>query len=152
MRDRFFLLNGRGYPDTSVETIAATVDPLGRAQDSQPVSSLIQATSGQKILLRISNLNVTDVYTVGVNGLPMEVVALDSRLLRDDDGNNMYYKTNSLTIGGGQSVDAIIDTTGLAVDSKFLFYIKNLDKLANDAENMGGMMTEIQITPAVPAI
>jgi hypothetical protein len=33
-----------------------------------------------------------------------------------------------------------------------LFYIKNLDKLANDAENMGGMMTEIQITPAVPAI
>jgi hypothetical protein len=112
------------------------------------VSSLIQAQPGQKILLRISNLNVTDIYTVGVNGLPMEVVALDARLLRDDDGNNMYYKTNSVTIGGGQSVDAIIDTTGLPPLSTFLFYIKNLDKLANDAENMGGMMTEIQITAA----
>ena len=147
MRDRFFLLNGRGYPDTSVEAIAPTIDPLGREQDSQPISSLITAASGQKILLRISNLNVTDVYTIGVNGLPMEVVALDARLLRDDDGNNMYYKTNSVTIGGGQSVDAIIDTAGLPV-STFLFYIKNLDKLANDAENMGGMMTEIQITAA----
>jgi len=152
MRDRFFFLNGRGYPDAADPGSTPTVDPLGRAQDSQPISSLIQAAPGQKVLLRISNLNVTDVYTVGVNGLPMEVVALDSRLLRDDDGNNMYYKTNSVTIGGGQSVDAIIDTTGLAVNSKFLFYIKNLDKLANDAENMGGMMTEIQITPAVPAI
>ena len=148
MRDRFFLLNGRGYPDAADPLSTPTIDPLGRAQDSQPVSSAIQAAPGQKVLLRISNLNVTDIYTVGVNGLPMEVVALDSRLLRDDDGNNMYYKTNSVTIGGGQSVDAIIDTAGLADGSRFLFYVKNLDKLANDAENMGGMMTEIVISAA----
>jgi len=145
MRDRYFLLNGRGYPDTTQSATVSTVDELGRTQYSQPVNTVIEAASGQKILLRVSNLNVTDVYTVGVNGLPMEVIALDARLLRDDDGNNMYYKTNSITIGGGQSADVIIDTTGLASGQTFFFYTKNLDKLANDAENLGGMMTEIQV-------
>jgi len=145
MRDRYFLLNGRGYPDTTDPGVLSTVDELGRTQHSQPVNAVISATPGQRILLRISNLNVTEIYTVGVNGLPMEVVALDARLLRDDDGNNMYYKTNSITIGGGQSADVIIDTTGLTSGQKFFFYTKNLDKLANDAENLGGMMTEIQV-------
>jgi FtsP/CotA-like multicopper oxidase with cupredoxin domain len=148
MRDRYFLLNGRGYPDTVDPNPMTTVDPLGRVQASQPVSSLITAAPGQRILLRISNLNVTDVYTVGVNGLPMKVVALDARLLRDDDGNDMYYDTNSITIGGGQSADVIIDTTGLSDGDRYFFYIKNLDKLANNAENFGGMLTEIQIAAA----
>ncbi len=107
MRDRYFLLNGRGYPDTASDLVLTT-----DGRDSQPVSSLITATDGDQILLRISNLNVTQFNTLGTNGPPMEVVALDARLLRDDDGNNMYYKTNSLTLGGGQSADVIIDTTG----------------------------------------
>ena len=145
MRDRYFLLNGRGYPDTTSTDTLSTVDELGRTQYSQPVNTVIKATPGQRILLRISNLNVTDIYTVGVNGLPMQVVGLDARLLQDDDGNDMSYKTNSITIGGGQSADVIIDTTGMALGQTFFFYTKNLDKLANDAENLGGMMTEIQI-------
>ena len=149
MRDRYFLLNGRGYPDTKSTATISTVDELGRTQYSQPVNTVIKATPGQRILLRISNLNVTDIYTVGVNGLPMQVVGLDARLLRDDDGNNMYYKTNSITIGGGQSADVIIDTTGMVIGQTFFFYTKNLDKLANDAENLGGMMTEIQIVASL---
>jgi FtsP/CotA-like multicopper oxidase with cupredoxin domain len=149
MRDRYFLLNGRGYPDTTSTATISTVDELGRTQHSQPVDTLIVAAPGQRILLRISNLNVTDIYTVGVNGPAMEVVGRDARLLRDDDGNNMYYKTNSITIGGGQSADVIIDTSGLVSGQKFFFYTKNLDKLANDTENLGGMMTEIQIQASI---
>ena len=148
MRDRYYLLNGRGYPDTSNASAMSTVDPLGRNQVSQPVSSLLTVPAGKKALLRISNLSVTEVYTVGVNGLPMEVVALDARLLRDDDGGNMYYKTNSITLGGGQSADVLLDTTGLKVGDTIFFYSKNLDKLANDDENLGGMMTEIRIAAA----
>jgi FtsP/CotA-like multicopper oxidase with cupredoxin domain len=144
MRDRYFLLNGRGYPDTANDMVLTTVDPLGNTQESQPVDSLITATEGQRILVRISNLSVTSFYTLGTNGPSVEVIALDARLLRDDDGNNMYYKTNSLTLGGGQSADIIIDTVGLA-GSTFFLYTKNLDRLANDAENFGGMMTEIRI-------
>ena len=146
MRDRYFLLNGRGYPDTAdATTVFSTIDPLGKEQFSQPVDSLVtaSATLSQRILLRISNLNITEFYTLGSN-LPMEVIALDARLLRDGDGNNMYYTTNSLTLGGGQSADVIIDTDGLTPGTYFL-YTTNLDRLANDAENFGGMMTEIQI-------
>jgi len=145
MRDRYFLLNGRGYPDTVNPNVLSTEDPLGMVQPSQPVSSLITANPGDRILLRISNLSVTRFYTLGTNGPPMEVVGLDARHLRDGDGNNMYYKTNSLTLGGGQSADVIIDTTGLTSGSIYFLYTTNLHDLANDAENFGGMMTEIRI-------
>ncbi len=145
MTDTYFMLNGRGYPDTVDPNVLSTVDPLGKEQFSQPVSSLITAAPGERILLRLSNLNVTQFSTLGTNGLPMEVIALDARLLRDGDGNNLYYKTNSLTLGGGQSADVILDTTGLAPGSTYFIYTTNLHQLANDAENFGGMMTEIQI-------
>jgi FtsP/CotA-like multicopper oxidase with cupredoxin domain len=141
MRDRYFLLNGRGYPDTVNPGALSTMDPLGNPQVSQPVSSLITATPGQRILLRISNLSVTNFYTLGTSGLPMDVVGLDARLLRDGAGNNMNYKTNSLTLGGGQSADVII--TAPATAGTYFLYTKNLHQLANDAENFGGMMTEI---------
>jgi FtsP/CotA-like multicopper oxidase with cupredoxin domain len=145
MKDRYFLLNGRGYPDTVDPLVLSTVDPLGTTQDSQPVSSLITANPGDKILLRISNLNVTIFNTLATNGPPMEVIGLDARLLRDGAGNNMYYKTNSVTLGGGQSADVIIDTAGLSSGDTFFVYTTNLDRLANDAENFGGQMTEIRI-------
>ncbi len=145
MKDRYFLLNGRGYPDTVNPGVLTTLDPLGKVQPSQPVSSLITAAAGQRILLRISNLSVTQFYTLGTNGIPMNVVGLDARLLRDGAGPNLNYKTNSLTLGGGQSADVILDTTGLAVGSTYFLYTTNLDRLANDAENFGGMMTEIRV-------
>jgi hypothetical protein len=75
----------------------------------------------------------------------MLVVGRDARLLRDGAGANMYYSTNSLTLGGGQSADVIIDTTGLTSGQTFFLYTTNLDRLANDDENFGGMMTEIRI-------
>jgi len=147
MRDRYFLMNGRGYPDTVLSSIPDTVDPLDLPHASQPISTLITGAPGDRILLRLSNLSVTAFYTVGTSGLPMEVVGLDARLLRDDDGNNMSYMTNSVTLGGGQSADVIISIPNDPTYSgkTFFLYTKNLDLLANDDENFGGMMTEIQI-------
>jgi FtsP/CotA-like multicopper oxidase with cupredoxin domain len=154
MKDKYFLLNGRGYPDTVKadnpattgidESVISTLNDLGNLEDSQPVSSLIEATAGDIILLRISNLNVTQFNTLGTNGIPMQVIAKDARLLRDGAGNNMYYMTNSVTIGGGQSVDVLLHTAGLGGKTFFL-YSKNLSQLANNAENFGGAMTEIVI-------
>jgi FtsP/CotA-like multicopper oxidase with cupredoxin domain len=141
MRDTYFMLNGRGYPDTVAAEDAITTG----GENRQPVSSLIEATLGDRILLRISNLNVTQFNTIGTNGPPMEVIALDARLLRADDGTNMYYKTNSVTLGGGQSADVIIDTAGLTSPTTFFLYSNNLEMLANHHDNFGGMMTEIRI-------
>jgi FtsP/CotA-like multicopper oxidase with cupredoxin domain len=146
MRDTYFLLNGRGYPDTVNPGVISTSYPdLGLILPSQPISSLIEAAPNQRILLRISNLNVTRFYTLATNGIPMQVVGIDARLLRDGAGNNLYYTTNSVTIGGGQSVDVILDTTGLAPNSTYFLYSTNLEALSNDTENFGGMMTEIRI-------
>jgi len=150
MHDRYFLLNGRGYPDTVDPAALSTDSPYDEApRQSQPVSSLIRALPNNKILLRISNLNVTIFNTLATNGPPMKVVGLDARLLRDGAGNNMYYDTNSVTLGGGQSADVIIDTAGLSVGDTFFLYTTNLDRLANDAENFGGQMTEIRIVSSL---
>ncbi|MEQ1564393.1 MAG: multicopper oxidase domain-containing protein [Myxococcota bacterium] len=145
MRDTYFLLNGRGYPDTVNPDVLYSEDPLGRSQPSQPVSSLITAAAGERVLLRISNVSVTQFNTIATNGIPMTVVGLDARLLRDQAGNNLSYQTQSLTLGGGQSADVILDTSGLAPGSTYFLYTTNLHQLANDVENFGGLMTEIRV-------
>jgi hypothetical protein len=145
MKDRYFMLNGRGYPDTVVPgSLPATNDPLMMPHESQPVSSLVEAAPGQTILLRISNLNITEFYTLGTNGLTMKVIGLDARLLRDGAGINMYYETNSLTLGGGQSADVLITTP--TTEGTYFLYSQNLDRLSNNTQNFGGMMTEIHVT------
>jgi hypothetical protein len=65
-------------------------------------------------------------------------------LLRDSMGNNMYFDTNSITMGGGQSTDVILDASNVPKGTYFL-YTTNLDHLSNDAENFGGQMTEIHV-------
>jgi FtsP/CotA-like multicopper oxidase with cupredoxin domain len=143
MDDTHPTLNGRGYPDTVSPTPISTDVGFGNLP-SQPLSSLITATAGQRVLLRLSNLGVTRFYTIG-STIPMQVVAQSARLLRGPDGKDMYYKTNSLTIGGGESYDVILDTTGVAPGT-YLLYTTNLNYLSNDREDFGGMMTEITIS------
>jgi hypothetical protein len=78
----------------------------------------------------------------------MQVIALNARLLRDQAGNNMYYTTNSITLAGGESLDVILDasdTTKYPAGSVFYLYTPQLDHLSNDAENFGGLMTEVRI-------
>jgi hypothetical protein len=77
-------------------------------------------------------------------GIPMQVIAINAKLLRDQAGNNMYYTTNSITLGGGESLDVILDTTGIPKGTYYL-YTSNLDHLSNDAENFGGLMTEVRV-------
>jgi FtsP/CotA-like multicopper oxidase with cupredoxin domain len=142
MKDTYPMLNGRGYPETvNPNWLPAPVENGGKP--SQKVSSAIRATRGQRILLRLSNLNVTNVYTLA-SGIPMLVVGHDARLLRSATGENLYYQTNSLTIGSGVSYDAILDTAAVAPGT-YLLYTTNLNFLSNNTEDFGGMMTEIVV-------
>ncbi len=156
MRDNYPMINGRGYPDTAdgrtntfPPTDGSSANPTNnpdnpRLQTSQPVSSLIQAAPNQRILLRISNLAITRYYTLQSSGIKMEVVGRDAKLLRAPNGADLYYKTNSVTLGGGESVDVILDTAGVAPGT-YVLYTSNLNYLNNDQEEYGGMMTEIVI-------
>jgi hypothetical protein len=140
--DTYPLLNGRGYPDT-VNT-ASLSNSIGHV--CQTVSSLITARQGQRILLRISNVSETDFYTVTVLGIPMTVVGKDASLLRGPTGKNLYYNTTSVTTGGGESIDVILDTTNTKPGTYFL-YSARMTQLSNDEEDYGGLMTHIVITP-----
>jgi FtsP/CotA-like multicopper oxidase with cupredoxin domain len=141
MKDTYPMLNGRGYPDTINPGDILNLN--GHA--SQKLPSLITAIVGQRVLLRISSLATTDFFTLTIPGIPMTVVGKDARILRTAAGANMFYTTNSVTLGGGESIDVILDTAGIAPGTYFL-YTSNLNHLSNDAEDFGGMMTEIVIT------
>ena len=147
MKDKYFLLSGRSYPDTVSSGDITTQDSDGLARPSQVLPTLItiDKTHGQtRALLRISDLSVTEFTTLATIGIPMQVIALNARLLRDVAGHNLYYTTNSVTLGGGESLDVLLDATNIPLGTYFL-YSTNLDHLSNDAENFGGMMTEIAI-------
>jgi FtsP/CotA-like multicopper oxidase with cupredoxin domain len=199
MKDKYFLLNGRSYPDTvgvpgyaggpavssatsnfTASTAAptdwilpgtgnpdpnsrsiGTEDTDGRTRFSQPLPSLITLIQGERALLRLSDLDVTEYQTLASLGIPMQLVGFQAKILRDQAGNNLPIVSNSVTIGGGESVDVILDscsvraadlscTTPLAPGIYFL-YTTNLDHLSNDAENFGGLMTEVQVCASASA-
>jgi FtsP/CotA-like multicopper oxidase with cupredoxin domain len=136
MDDKYPMLNGRGYPDTvNTAVLANTFD----GQPSQQVHSKITASRGERILLRVSSVSTTTFHTLRVLGIPMTVVGQGSRKL------NNYYQTSSLTLGGGQTVDVLLDTADVPAGT-YPLYTTNLDHLSNFAEDFGGMMTEIEIT------
>jgi FtsP/CotA-like multicopper oxidase with cupredoxin domain len=145
MKDKYFLLNGRSYPDTVTPGPLATQSTDGSMHFSQPLPAIINIPAGQKALLRISDLDVTEYQTLTSLGIPMLVIGYNAKLLRDQAGNNLYYKTNSITLGGGESLDVILDATGYTTGQVFYLYTPNLDHLSNDAENFGGLMTEVRI-------
>jgi Multicopper oxidase len=222
MKDKYFLLNGRSYPDTVGVTQGSTVNvggyvPAGttvnpcagattyaipcanalpatwtggiptsagatspdpathaiftagsdaQSRPEQPIETLVvlSQTGGiggtpQRAALRIADLDVAEYQTLASFGIPMQVVGYNAKLLRDQAGNNLAYFTNSITLGGGESLDVILDacavrgpapayacTTPVPQGTYFL-YTSNLDHLSNDAENFGGLMTEVVVTP-----
>jgi Multicopper oxidase len=152
MKDKYFLLNGRSYPDTVTPGPLATQSADGVNHFSQPLPSIIYIPVGGKALLRLSDLDVTEHQTLASLGIPMTVIAINAKLLRDQAGNNLYYNTNSITLGGGESLDVILDAsdeTKYPSGSVFYLYTPNLDHLSNDAENFGGLMTEVHICSSV---
>jgi FtsP/CotA-like multicopper oxidase with cupredoxin domain len=165
MKDDYPMLNGRGYPDTVNPgplpvPLDENLEPANANElfpggiNSQPVSALIRASAGERVLLRLSNLSVTRFFTLGAAGLDMKVVGWNARLLRGPDpdgtgpatGKDLYYGTASVTLGGGESADVILRIPPTApVGTKFILYTTNLNHLSNRDDDLGGMMTEIVV-------
>jgi Multicopper oxidase len=161
MKDKYFLLNGRSYPDTVAAGPQATMSSDGQMHYSQPLPAIINIPVGGKALLRLVNLSVSEYHTLQSLGVPMKEVGFNAKLLRDQAGMNTEFFTNSITLGGGESLDVILDasdascgSTGCAAKlypagSVFYLYTPQLDHLSNDAENFGGLMTEVHICTSV---
>jgi hypothetical protein len=171
MDDLYPMFNGRGYPDT----VNTDPDPasnvnagLGHTCDvpitpetgmttpdgdplpgSRPMNSLVTVAQNRRVLLRIYSLSTTSFHTIESLAIPMRVVGRDARIFRGGGlptGLHREYLTNSVTLGGGESIDVILDTTGIQQGTYFL-YSRELDHLNNNQERRGGMMTEIVVTP-----
>jgi hypothetical protein len=162
MKDKYFLLNGRSYPDTVAPGPQASMSSDGQLHYSQPMPALINIPVGGKALLRLVNLSVSEYHTLQSLGIRMKEVGFMAKLLRDQAGMNTEFYTNSITLGGGESLDVVLDASdagcgGIAgcsaqlypAGSVFYLYTPQLDHLSNDAENFGGLMTEVHICNSV---
>lgn len=143
MFDEYPMINGRGYPDTINPNNILNQEGFG----AQKVPSLITASAGQRILLRVCNISTTHQYTFATTlGVPMKVVGRGAALLRGPDGKDTSMTVNVLNVGGGQAYDVILDTSGVAPGTYFL-YTTDLANLSNGDQERGGIMTEIVINP-----
>jgi FtsP/CotA-like multicopper oxidase with cupredoxin domain len=101
----YWVINGRSYPDTVLSDSEIVGTEL---EFRQPVSSLIQALPGEKILLRFVNIGFQQ-QTMQLLGLRMHVVGLDAVSLIP---LGLDFETNTIYIGPGESRDVIITAPG----------------------------------------
>jgi len=162
MRDTYSMFNGRGYPDTVRTDPFLNANPDFPGEDgvvegglevnSQPETALVEAAPGEKVLVRLSSLSTTDYYTVVSPDLTMNVIGQGGhhRVGPENAGaQQVYYETHQLTLGGGQAFDVIVEIpAGADPGDRFFIYTSNLNFLANDVEDYGGMMTEIHVVAA----
>ncbi len=161
----FFLMNGRSYPDTLAPsgstdlTTGNLIAPAGRPElQYQPISSLIQANAGERVLLRFVNLGYTQA-SMRLTGIPMHVVGKDATPLRGlnssgvRQGADTSYYTDTIYIGAGESYDAIftVPATSAAPGSHdtYLLFNNALGNLTRPGgAGLGGQMTEVRVFPA----
>ncbi|GAA2495858.1 multicopper oxidase domain-containing protein [Terrabacter carboxydivorans] len=137
----FWLLNGRGYPDTIAPGGDPTSTEGGRLQ-YQPISSRITCNVGETVLLRLSNLGYQN-HALTLDNVDMQVIAKDASLLRGRDGYTNYLETNTVDVGPGESRDVLVTPhqTG-----EFLLYDRNYAYLGNGGgTGWGGMMTVLSV-------
>ncbi len=169
-RADFALLNGRTYPDTLAPSTVVnpypttTYAPYTPGGDLpvpqrpelryQPLSSVVTCNAGERVLLRFANLGFKqETMTLG-GGLRARVVGKDATLLRGRTGASGAYTTDSITIGAGESVDAIFTApphstgTGNTPDI-YMLYNRQYQRSNNLAPGgFGGQATEIRVYPA----
>ena len=142
----FFLINGRTYPDTLEPNGDPNSTAAGRLQ-YQPYSSLVTANSGERVLLRMSNLGF-QIQSLTVPGLKLHVVGKDATLMRGRDGTDTSFWTNTISLAPGESVDAIFEAPHVSSPTTYLLYNRDFNRASNGNPGHGGQMTEIRIYPA----
>jgi FtsP/CotA-like multicopper oxidase with cupredoxin domain len=155
----FYMINGRAYPDTLLPNLPdpGLVD-TGAPLQYQPMSALVTAKPGERVLLRFINFGY-ETQTMAVDEIKMTVVGKDAGHLRGRDSTNLYYDVNALRVAPGATFDVIFTapafsggsgTSGLGYDA-YSLYNRNYDNLTNgNGTGPGGQRTEIRIYPALP--
>ncbi len=176
-RPDFSLLNGRVYPDTlvsgapldpSIEPNASAaglnylpyvpaqidangdlVAPAGRPDlKRQPLSSLVTCNEGDKVLLRFANLGFKEA-AMTLSGMKCRVVGRDATPMRGRDGTETSYETNTISMGAGESCDAIFTAPAHSGGSgRDVYVLSNRNLTRRNGAGPGGQTTEIRVYPA----
>jgi FtsP/CotA-like multicopper oxidase with cupredoxin domain len=167
----YWLMNGRAYPDTlqpstnplvdhamsgdgmpgagwdGLSTVGHPTSDNGASLRYNPITSLITANSGERVLLRISNLGYQH-HAMTLDGIPMKVVAKDASLLRNG-ATDLSYETNTVEVGPGESRDVIFVAPEVTAPTTFRLYDRNYAYLSNGGgAGYGGQITEVRVSPA----
>jgi len=164
----FWTMNGRAYPDTlapngvrdetgqfRVQTdggidgngnaILHTVDDFEAPESrlfSNPLSSLVQAAPGERILIRFANLGFLD-HTIVFPGLEIDVLGRDARYVPK---SAQRMATDSIQIGPGESRDVFFTAPAAGT---YAFYDRGLSHYAGSADGndswVGGQRSEVRV-------
>lgn len=185
---QWFTLNGRCYPHTVLPNddpaLPASLRLLtpnannGDTEASQPVSALIQANPGDRVLLRLANLGYQQ-HALQLPGIPMQVIGQDATFLGPNTTlgvtyGDRRYTTNTLYLGPGEARDVLITappysplapsgTDGWGAYNRYLLRNRDFRRLCNDGERgaggangaidgLGGMATEVRVYAPASAL
>jgi FtsP/CotA-like multicopper oxidase with cupredoxin domain len=149
----FWLMNGRAYPDTlapngerlTTGELAVNGDSDDRLA-SQPLSSLISAAPGEKILIRLVNLGFQN-HTMQMPSIAMNVVGRDARFVPTAARRNA---TDTVQLGPGESRDIII--TAPDAEGDYAFFNRDMSRYSGttDGSNqwVGGQRTAVRVRSA----
>ncbi len=140
----FWLMNGRGYPDTLAPNGDPLIPPSDPRLQYQPISSLVHCNSGERVLLRLANLGFQN-HAMTVDNVDLTIIAKDASLLRGRDGSTNYVTTNTVEIGPGESRDVLFTAPG---PGEYLLYDRTYAYASNGGgAGYGGMATKIRVEP-----
>lgn len=129
MRDyapKYFLINGKAYPDT------------------EPITS----TAGSQVLLRIANAGIVQ-HSIGTLGVDQQVIALDGSPL------TYTYTVAAATVGSGQTSDRLVTvpaSAGTDGETHYAVYDSSMLLHNNGAAGFGGMLTFITVADGAAPI
>ncbi|MEI8238252.1 MAG: multicopper oxidase domain-containing protein, partial [Actinomycetota bacterium] len=135
-------LSGKTYPN--LVPVTDTEGPAGRLS-SQPLSSVVYGTAGERILIRFANLGFLN-HSIVFPGLDIDVLGRDARF---GPKVSRRTKTDTIQIGPGESRDVYIDLPVGSNGKTFKFYDRGMSHYTGSADGndswVGGQMSEIRV-------
>lgn len=127
----YWTINGRSYPHTTAPNDSS----------SQPFSSKVTASTGQKVLIRYINAGFQN-HNIRLDHLLARIVAVDSVPLYSNSLDKTYNK-NTITIAPGESYDIIA-----AVNSpgKYIIYERSYNYSSSTESFIGYAATLLEVS------
>lgn len=165
----FVTFNGRSYPDTlepngrrddggvlhaqisagldgsGLHLLSdAPVDSIADRLASQPLSSLVEAAPGERVLIRFVNLGFAN-RSIVFPGLSIDVLGRDARYV---PSSAQRLATDTIQIGPGESRDVFL--TAPAEPGDYAFYDRGLDEYRGSADGsdswIGGGRSAVRVS------